>query len=111
MKPDQPGKLRHRITFQRQEDTKDNAGRIVGNWIDVRTCSAEIITLSGNEAEIARQLIASATHRIRIRATRVIQLTTKHRISFRGRIFSIGHIDDVEQMRVWLDLTCSEVRA
>lgn len=45
----QSGRLRSKVTFQRQGTKKDDLGQTVNEWVDVCTIRAEIRDLSGKE--------------------------------------------------------------
>lgn len=99
------GALRHRLEIQQNlgEGTYDSEyGAVAENWDTVATIWASVTTLSGREAEHARQLDAQASHRIEHRYYR--DLTVRHRYLLtdgdRTRIFHIGHLDDIDQRRV-----------
>ena len=107
------GALRHRVTIKRpprkgDPDSRDSRGRRSGKWVEIGRANCEIITLSGTEAELAKQLVATATHQVRLRVRRSFTLTSKHRFEFRGRVFHIGHVDDEDQLGVWWIATVTE---
>jgi SPP1 family predicted phage head-tail adaptor len=103
------GSLRQRVTIQRQdaEDEPDERGQPVYVWSDVaRKVPCEIRSLRGSEVEIAQQLVAEASHMVKMRASQRVDTTMK--IVFRGRDLFIGHIDDVENVGRFMYLVCAE---
>ncbi len=108
----QAGKLRYRIDVQQPPDKthRDTRGRRSADYETIRTVSARIEPLSGDEAEIARQLMADATAMITIRYPRTWKLTTKMRFSFRDRIFEIGYIKNPIEIREELQCLVKEAK-
>lgn len=68
--------------------------------------AASIVTLSGRELEIARQTVPSATHQIELYWQAGV--TAKMRFAFKTRSFSIGHVNNVDEMNETLILTTTE---
>jgi head-tail adaptor len=68
----------------------------------------EIETLQGREIEQSRQMFASATHRVRMRFNRSLQLSPKHLLLFNGRTLNIGHVNNVNQNDREIVLLCAE---
>jgi SPP1 family predicted phage head-tail adaptor len=93
------GSMRHRVSIQRQLITgSDDRGQPVYTWSDVVTnVPCKIRTLSGGEAEKARQLFSEATHRVEMRKPRA-EIDEKMKLVFRGRDLFIGFIDDFDQV-------------
>ena len=67
----------------------------------------KIETLSGRKLELARQLVATATHRVTMRY-RAIDTETNRLVYKTGRVMNIGWQDDVDQMHVRLELLVTE---
>ena len=104
----QAGKLRHRVDIQSLDTSDvDGRGHPTNEWVDLYTCiPAEIITLGGREAELARQLVANADTRITIRY--MDNINTKNKIIFGDRTFGIGAVNNVDQRNNTLIFTCKE---
>ena len=103
------GKKRFRLDIQKPPTERDAFGRPTGDWTTVAgSIPAAIRTLSGNEVEVARQLVAKATHMVNIGFLHKLTVTTKHRFKFGDRIFNIGHVDDVDELKLELDCLVSE---
>jgi head-tail adaptor len=62
--------------------------------------------LGGRQAEIGRQLVATASHRIVMR--HMPGIGPKHRIKFGSRIFNVGHVRNVEELDNVLEITATE---
>lgn len=66
-----PGKYRHRVTFQRYNGTVDRYGDVRDdvdeNWEDFKTTRVAIDPLSGKEFYAAEQSQSEVTHKIRCR--------------------------------------------
>lgn len=68
---------------------------------------ARIRDLTGREAEIAKQYVATATTEI---VMRYHDLEHKDFILFNTRQFNIGHIDNIDNRNLWVKLICTEQR-
>ncbi len=103
------GELRHRVIIEaKTADTTDSRGHPVRTWAtSIENVAAKIETPTGRKMEIARQLVATATHIITMRY-RVLS-ARDNRINFNGRIFNIGFQQNVEERNVRLELTCTEL--
>ena len=93
-----PGKLRHRVTFQRYNGTVDDNGDVRDdveeNWENVRTTWAAIDPVSGREFYAAAQSASEVTHKIRCRY--FSGLSPSWRIRYRDRTFHIISVIDWE---------------
>jgi len=95
------------VTVQSQATTLGDRGQKTAAWANqTPQARAKIETLSGREAENARQNYASATLKVTMRYWP--GLTPKHRLLFGSRVLEIGHVDDLEQRNEWHVLLCSE---
>lgn len=104
------GKLRHRVTIEKPAKTRNSRGRQTDEWERVAGASAKITTLSGTDAETARQYYGTATATIVLRVRRKFKLETAHRIRFGKRVFEIGFIDNVDQVNSIWTVLVSEVK-
>ena len=106
-----PGKMRHRITFQKFNGDQDSFGDPLladdSNWDDVVTVWASIDPLKGREFYAAQQSQSEVTHNIccRYRAG----LTSAMRIKYRSRKFAIESIIDHEERHQSLLIKCKEL--
>ena len=106
-----PGKMRHRITFQRFSGALDEFGDPLksddDNWVDVATTWAAIDPISGREFYAAEQSQSEVSHKIRCRYR--TGLDTAMRITYGKRRFKIISLIDWEERHESLLLMCKEV--
>lgn len=106
-----PGKMRHRITFQRFSGALDDFGDPLqtdaANWADVATMWAAIDPISGREFYAAEQSQSEVSHKIRCRYR--TGLDTAMRITYGKRRFKIISLIDWEERHESLLLMCKEV--
>lgn len=106
-----PGKMRHRITFQQFSGTLDDFGDPLqaddDNWVDVATTWAAIDPISGREFYAAEQSQSEVSHKIRCRYR--TGLDTAMRITYGKRRFKIISLIDWEERHESLLLMCKEV--
>lgn len=103
------GKLRHRVTIQENNPTRDSDGAELDNWENVATVWAAVIPLSGQEQFVidSDQLVAQATTRIEIRYRS--GLNSKMRVTWGNHVYDIQTILEVESARRELHLLCKEL--
>ena len=92
------GKLRHLITIQQLSGSLGSLGQSSKTWGSISTdpnVYAQIRTLGGSEAILARQVYPRVSHKIMLRYH--ASLTTEMRIKLGSRIFNIDAIDNLEQ--------------
>lgn len=86
-----PGKLRHKVTFQQYNQTVDEHGDVRDdeeeNWTDFKTTWASIDPVAGREFYAAEQSQSEVTHKIRCRyfaglkaGMRIVHKTQKYHI-------------------------------
>ena len=106
-----PGKMRHRITFQRFSGALDDFGDPLqtddDSWADVATTWAAIDPISGREFYAAEQSQSEVSHKIRCRYR--TGLDTAMRITYGKRRFKIISLIDWEERHESLLLMCKEV--
>lgn len=103
------GDLRHRITLQQKQLTKDQEGIATENWVDVATVWAAVEPLKGREYFQAAAVNAENTVRFRIRYRQGI--TSAMRVVYNGRVFNINSVIDVDERHREIQLMCQEVVA
>lgn len=104
-------RLKHRIELQRRTPTYDSLGRQTRNaddWTTYANRWAEVLELSGREAERAKQIVADASHSCTIRYNG--EVTVEHRVLFRSRVFEIKAVVDTDNIRRSQILLCGEVK-
>lgn len=106
-----PGRMRHRITFQRFSGAQDSYGDPLladdSEWDDVATLWAAIDPVSGREFYAAEQSQSEVTHKIRCRYCAGLQ--TAMRILYGPRKFRILSIIDWEERHESLLIMCKEL--
>ncbi|HII3799618.1 TPA: phage head closure protein [Pasteurella multocida] len=100
------GKLRHRITIQRQVNTLNEYGASVTVWRDVKTVWAEVKPLSGREYFSAQQVQSEITTQIFIRYLPGVLPTM--RVKFGSRFFEIVSVINASERDIYLQLMCKE---
>jgi len=100
------GKLRHRVTIQRQTVGHDSDGGRKVTWDDVATVWAAIEPLSARERLVADQVQSEVTARITIRYRDDVDATM--RVKHGDDLYNIhGVIRDNESMFDWITLPVS----
>ena len=99
------GKMRHRITFQRQSSEKDELAGYQDEWIDVASTWAQISPVSGREylTQMRQTLVTDKVY-CRYRAG----ITPKMRIRFGDRVFRIISVLNWEERNEGLTIMCEE---
>lgn len=102
------GKLRHRVTLQRQVTTQDdNTGEMLTTWQDVAEVWAKVEPLSVREFVQSASGQVQLSARITMRYCAVVDATM--RILHRGKIYNIeGLLADKVSGLEYLTLPCSE---
>ncbi|ALB67154.1 phage head closure protein [Cronobacter dublinensis] len=103
----QAGKLNKRILLQKPVKTQNpTSGAIESGWVDVVQVWANVTDLSARDFVAAKAGQNEVTTRITIRWRD--DVTDKHRILYRGRIYDIqGVLEDDKTGREYLTLPCS----
>ena len=108
------GRLRHRITVQRQAESRDTtSGAVNVNWVDYAELWAAVEPVSVLGFIAAREFIAGQSMQSQIVARIVVRqrddLTAKMRILFRGRIYNPqGWLPDPESGLEYMTSPCTE---
>lgn len=104
----QAGKLRHRVTLQKPVKTQSpSTGAVINTWEDVAVLWADVVDLSAREFIAAQAAQSEITTRITVRHRN--DVTSKHRILFRGRVYNIhGALADDKSGLEYLTLPCSQ---
>lgn len=104
------GLLKHRLTLQSPQTTRDAVGEQTLSFTTVATVPAEVAPISGREQFLASQRQASTTHVIRIRySPQVANLDATWRLMLGTRIFAIDAPPrNIDEADVMLELQCTE---
>ncbi len=102
------GQLRQRINVERKYivGTGDRGQPLFAWQAWQSSLPAMVEELSGRKLELARQLVATATHRVTIRY--LSGLDVHDRISLNGRVFNLGAILDRDLLHFSQELLCTE---
>lgn len=106
-----PGKMRHRVTFQRFSGSQDGFGDPLqaddANWTDAVTLWAAINPISGREFYAVEQSQSEVSHKVSCRYR--AGLDTAMRIVCGSRRFKIVSIIDWEERHESLLIMCKEL--
>ncbi len=103
------GKLRHRVSILTAPAlVPDSRGQQTASATVLTKEWSSIVTLSGREAILARQVYPTATHRIGMRWVK--GLDTADKMTLGSRTFNIEDMDNVDQRNIELVFTCTEVK-
>lgn len=100
-----PGRLKHKVTIMRYQDTEDVMGNTVNVLNPLKSTWAEIRPLRGKEQLEYYKNTNEQSFKITIRHTDV---TTKDVIVFRNRQFQINAISNPLEDDYILELLCTE---
>jgi len=101
------GKLRHPITIERLEASRNDYGEEVGSWVPYLKTWAEIKPIKAGEFFSVRGVEHSVTHRV---VTRHIDgVAPKMRILHEGRVFEIKAVRDYFERHAMLEILCEEL--
>jgi SPP1 family predicted phage head-tail adaptor len=100
------GKLRSRITIQRQVETPDDQGGRAISWVDVCTVWAYISPVSERERIYSQAVQYRRSHKIYIRYR--TDIDTSMQVLYDGRTFQIKATIDLEEQKFYTHLDCEE---
>jgi len=100
------GELKQRITIEQKNLTgTGDRGQPVFTWETFKpNVPAKVEQLTGRKLELARQLVASASHEVTIRYLAGLDPTM--RVNFGGLILNIGNLSDKLSMHFEIKITC-----
>lgn len=103
------GTLRHLITLQTPASAPDGDGGFTDTWTDLATVWASIVPATARDLErvVAGTVQSSATHLVTIRY--LAGVTTKTRVVFGSRLFSVTGVQNPEERNISLVLVCQEI--
>lgn len=106
--PIQAGELRHTVTIVQQQTTGAGPrGEDLTTLVTLGTVPAKIEPLAGRKLELARQVVATATHEVTIRYLPGLT-PDQTQIQFGSRTFNIGAVRDVMETQFAMILTATE---
>lgn len=101
------GRLKHKITFQRLDNTKDEYGELLGEWNDFKTVWAEVKPVSGRQFFSAKQINTEISHTVYVRYNP--DLLPNMRIKYKERIFDILYMMNVNESNSLIQIYCKEL--
>lgn len=103
------GKLRHRVTLQRKEQTQNpQTGAMLTTWVPVATVWAAFEPLSAREFIAAQAVQSDVSVRVTVRYRPGV--TPAMRLIHRGKTYNIvGVLEDKDSGREYMTLPCSEL--
>lgn len=101
------GRLRQRITLQKQVNVRNSYGSVVTEWQNMTTVWAEIKPISGREYFASQQVQSEVTTQITLRYLADIEPTM--RVKFNERHFEIISVINPQERNITLQLMCKEV--
>lgn len=104
-----PGELRHRITIQYQNGTRDAYGALdeSAGWSDTATLWASVTPIKGKELFAAESMNSEVTHAVKIRHRSGI--SADMRVKFGTRYFLVESVVNSKERNVELVLMCKEL--
>ena len=106
--------MNERITFQKQDVIVDDIGNHTNKWSDYYSCWAAIATsrISTKEKEEAAQTLEQERLDFTVRYCPQVSTisSTEYRIAFKGHIYNIDKIDNVDFKKKTLKFSASLVR-
>lgn len=100
------GRLRHRITLQKQRNRPSDYGAAVAEWHDVHHVWAEVKPLSGREYFANAQIQSDITTQIWLRYLPDVDSTM--RVVFGGQLYDIVSVINYKSLNKTLLLQCKE---
>lgn len=100
-----PGRLRHRVTIMRYQESEDEMGNTVYALAPLKTVWAEIRPQRGKEALEYYKDTNTESYKVTMRHTDV---TEKDVLLFRSRQFLINYITNPLEDSYYLEITCTE---
>lgn len=94
----QAGKLRHRVTFERAVETRDELGAVVSTWVNLATVWASRRRASSRETLVAAEVAAAITDIFECRYSIAWgDLNPLDRLIFDNRTYDIVSVDPTER--------------
>lgn len=100
-----PGRLKHRITIMRYQETADSLGNATQELAPLKPCWAELRPVRGKEQLEYFKNVNDLMYKITIRYTDV---TEKDVVAYNGRRFQINYITNPLEDHYYLELMCTE---
>jgi len=111
--PINAGDLRHRVEIQENKSllepdkNRNEYNEEPPKWETVATRWAAILPLSGSESLAAEQVQGTTNHKVVMRYFKGLS-SKKHRLKFRGRLFNISSILNIDEIGEAMELMVTE---
>lgn len=103
------GEFKHSIIIQRKTNGVDEDNIPCENWDDILSTRAKIKNISGYEKIIAQADTSIDKKRFYIRYKKGLDLTSKDRILYNGKVYNITYASDIEDLHKYLEIVCELV--
>ena len=90
------GRMRWRVTIEREQITADSSGGGTATWNSVATVWAEVKPMSSTERSVSGKREAYSKYKIRMRSRS--DLTEADRLRVAGKLLNITGIEDSDEM-------------
>lgn len=100
------GKMRHYITFQREEMVENKIGQLTKQWTNYKSTWAEKLRLKNETIDTYGKEGIQEVYRFKVRYREDIDESM--RILYKGKIYNIDHvnlIDELDQYETHIDCT------
>ena len=102
------GERRHIVAILDSSEAETAHGEITRTFFTKRTVWGSFKTLSGKEADVAKQIAPSATHEVTV--PYISWLDEKMKLRIRGKSYGIMTIDNRDLENVELTCLCGEAK-
>ena len=100
------GTLKHTVSVERYEESQNDWGEVIKDWVELFTTRASIRPISGSEIAVNHQIVNELTHKVFMRYREDIR--PRDRILFDGRIFNIVSVINHNEENISIELMCKE---
>ena len=102
------GELHRLLSIEAGTDGQNSEGKPTKTWAEVEKRYGGIKPMTADERVIGDKEAAAATHKITVRYTSSLALTSRHRIVSGSRVFNILSVINVGERDRELTLLCRE---
>ena len=104
-----PGTLRSRVTFCKQEETEDDLGKITNGLVEVVTVWADFYPVRGQEFYEVQKIQSRVTHKCYCRChSKLSDMDSNWYLKFKGKLYSIESAVDAGMAGRYMEIYCSE---
>ncbi len=99
--------LIHSVIIQERVNSDDGYGGYSTSWVSKYTMQGNMLFKGGNETLISQGIVSRRSWELTIRFSPGIDATC--RVVFKGRVFNIKYVNNVEERNRWLILGLEEI--